>query len=73
MNCIDSTGYNLQCPRLTNSVCLPEMGLPPNTSTPYDLLCDGFYDCEFTGADEGHPELSPSLMCGRFTLISKLH
>lgn len=63
LDCISVTGFNLQCPSLSNSVCL-SVGAMSNATTPYDLLCDRNDDCEL-GADEGHSELSPSLDCSK--------
>ena len=65
LNCIDSTGFNLQCPLLVRSTCL-DIDPASNNSSPYDLLCDNMTDCIGTGADERHAELSLSLQCGEF-------
>ena len=69
LNCVNSTQFNLQCPdvNLATVTCL-EVGPMSNATTPYDLLCDGVDDCttSMPGADEGHPILSPDLMCREF-------
>lgn len=71
LNCVNVTGYNLQCPDLSISVPCLEIGPMSIATTPYDLLCDGVPDCSTTmpPADEGNPSASPGLLCGKSLMI----
>ena len=70
LDCVNITGYNLQCPDLSASVSCLEIGPMSEATTPYELLCDGVPDCSTSPpADEGNPSASPGLLCGKLLMI----
>ena len=72
LNCNSTTGSNLQCIVIVNNTvsaaCLEPAS---NTSSAYNLLCDGNADCPILGADEGDRTFNPTLMCSE--LINHTH
>ena len=74
LNCVNITGFNLQCPDLSSSVSCLEIGPMRNVATPYDLLCDGVSDCNTTSppVDERNAAATPGLICGELIIIYEL-